>query len=490
MLFKDFFDLLKKHCKKKPADPDLCMILFNSVIENIENDDEFYDYDKSVVSRILRGERGIPSVVRDHIYDDSVDEGIADYFKDNIVPQLIPNHSDLIHELVLILECNPHISKPHFSTFKALAKEDTLGAFLSEVFRCAVIEGTRDVPSADKDLEPTSNITQTTDREPALTLCGVSEDNYTINNFVIEDFSKKEELTKAWFRDKLRRQIDEVSAIHLKNTYQPVSFGKIELALYPKAEIQERTIDIIKAVSNALGISLSDDFFDLGALKKDTLTPSPLLGVEASLKGSSEEKKKYALIYRLEETINEFSRAIPFIEAFEGIRFIRFAVKNSGTMFDENISVNIALPKGSLFMIKNIADIEKDAYDYLINEIDKDKVFGIPRGNDYLDYNSSVKQIRPHTVRMKPINDLFGSSVNSDDDVDKESELYDYFGYFTSEQAENDIVSVRIDEIMHHDAVALPSIILIKEDVSAIQFSIHSKHTAEKVSAQIKVIEE
>ena len=91
---------------------------------------------------------------------------------------------------------------------------------------------------------------------------------------------------------------------------------------------------------------------------------------------------------------------------------------------------------------------------------------------------------------MKPINDLFGSSVNSDDDVDRESELYDYFGYFTSEQAENDIVSVRIDEIMHHDAVALPSIILIKEDVSAIQFSIHSKHTAEKVSARIEAIEE
>ena len=157
MLFKDYFDLMKKYYKKKPSDPDLCRDLFNSVLENID-DDAFYDYEKSAVSRILKGERKIPSIIRDHIYDESVEEGIAEYFSNFIIPQLIPNHSNLIHELITLLEKYPNISKPHFSTLKSIAKENSLGAFLSEVYRYAVIEGTsnsNDVPSLNENVKTT-----------------------------------------------------------------------------------------------------------------------------------------------------------------------------------------------------------------------------------------------------------------------------------------------------------------------------------------------
>ena len=80
MLFKDYCMLLKKYYKKKPSDLDLCRALFDSVIYNLK-EDEFRDVDKAVVSKIQKGERSLPTVVRDHIYDDSVEEGIADYFE-------------------------------------------------------------------------------------------------------------------------------------------------------------------------------------------------------------------------------------------------------------------------------------------------------------------------------------------------------------------------------------------------------------------------
>ena len=119
MIFKDYFDLIKKYCKKITSDEDLCRDLFNSIIENID-DEGFYDFDKTVVSRILKGQRNIPNIVREHVYDEEVVKNIDDYFTEFIIIQLIPDHSDLIHELVMLLEKYPNISKAHLTTLKSL----------------------------------------------------------------------------------------------------------------------------------------------------------------------------------------------------------------------------------------------------------------------------------------------------------------------------------------------------------------------------------
>ena len=198
MLFKDYFDLIKKYCKKKPSDSDLCRDLFNSVIENTDDENAFYDYDKSVVSRILKGERGIPSSVRDHIYDETVEEGISDYFTQFIVPQLIPEHSDLIHEIIVLLENYPNISKPHLSTIKSLAKSQILGSFLAEVFRYSVIEGNTYSATFETDANDKADDILVSDRKPLLSLRGISNDNQLNTNFVIEDLSAKTDISTSY----------------------------------------------------------------------------------------------------------------------------------------------------------------------------------------------------------------------------------------------------------------------------------------------------
>ena len=486
MLFKDYFDLMKKYYKKTPSDPDLCMDLFNSVIENIENDDRFYDYDKSAVSRILKGQRRVPSIVRDHIYDDSVEEGIAAYFDDYIIPKLIPNHSDLIHELIAVLNNYSNISKPHLSTLKSLAKENALGTFLAEVFRFAVIEGT----GINHEEYDTSELTITTvdsSKKPSLSLCGISKNNSLIDAFIIEKLSEKTNVSREIFREKLRAQYDEVSNMHLSSEYSPVIINGTNLSFNKKTEIVADTQKTIKQVAEILKIEMSADFFELGGLATNTFATAALMGGGVDLKGTSEEKHKYDLIYKIEDTINNFAKAIPFIDEFENIKFVRLAIKNSGTMHDENISISLSFDKGTLLTIKEIADMGKDVYDYIMYECDHQKHFGIERGLDYLDFESSIKTFKPESISLPPIPNPFGYIADASDSINKEDELAEYFDYYIAYQDERDIVKVSIEEIIHNEAVAFPSILLLKKDVDCIEYTIHSKYTSEKVTGKIVV---
>jgi len=487
MLFKDYCMLIKKYYKKKPSDLDLCRALFDSVIYNLK-ENEFHDVDKAVVSKILKGERSLPTVVRDHIYDDSVEDGIADYFEDIIVPNLIPQHSNLLHEMVLILEAYPSISKLHLSALKSLAKETSIGVFLAEVFRLAVVEGTLTDKSLEK--QDISSIIDTSSKRPVLDLCGISKDNELINGFISEDFEERTNYTKDYYRDNLLRMYKDVARMHLISREKVTASNVPRFSIYEKARITDEAKELIAKASNVLSFSLPADFFDLGGLEFNPLSSIAVMGGGVSLIGLDEEKQKYERICQIEETIKEFLEAIPFIEAFDGVDTVRFAVKNSGNMHDENIRVDLFLPKGSVLTYNDISAMDDRVYDYIMYEIDKDKCFGIKRENSFLDFGSSQKLSVPKEVNTFPVTTPFGYSASSEEFADKEEELADYFGFFISEKDGKTIISINMNEIMHNDAVAFPSVVLLKNKVTSIPFTIRSKYETDIVKGIIKLVEE
>ena len=487
MLFKDYCMLLKKYYKKKPSDLDLCRALFDSVIYNLK-EDEFRDVDKAVVSKILKGERSLPTVVRDHIYDDSVEEGIADYFEDVIVPNLIPQHSNLLHELVLILEAYPSISKLHLSALKSLAKETSIDVFLAEVFRLAVVEGTLTDKSLEK--QDVSSVIDTSSKSPVLALCGISKDNELIKGFISEDFGERTNYTKDYYRDNLLRMYKDVACMHLVSQEKVTVSNVSRFSIYEKARITDETKELIEKASKALSYSLPADFFDLGGLEFNPLSSIAVMGGGVSLIGLNEEKTKYESICRIEETIKEYLEAIPFIEAFDGMEVVRFAIKNSGKMHDENIRVDLFFSKGSVLTFSDISAMDDRVYDYIMYEIDKDKCFGIKRENTYLDFESSQKPSVPKAVNTFPVATPFGYSASLEEYADKEEELADYFGFFISEKNDKTIISITMDEIMHNDAVAFPSVVLLKNKVTSIPFTIRSKYETDIVEGVIKLVGE
>lgn len=489
MLFRDYFYLLKKYCKRKTADPDLCRDLFNSIIENTENDDVFVDYDKTVVSRILSGKRGLPNKVRDYVYDNSVNEGISEYFDNYIVPQLVPTHEDLMHEICMLLESYSNLSKPHLSVLKSLAKEKTLGVFLSEVFRYAIIEAESDEPqkqTTDSISIATSSQTAI-NKVPILTLSGISNDNNLDECFFIEQYSDRSDVSKSFYIKKLESLYEAVSQIHLPGP--PITSDNSFFAFYETVTIDANDVKIIKKVADQLSIHLDEDFFNLGGLSKSftTIYPSlyPSFGSDIPVEGTDTEKKKYHLINTIKSTIFDYSTALPFIIEFENVKTIRLAVRNTGTMHDENVRVSLEFEKGKILSIKQMSTLDQAVYDYIMQDSDKDNLFGIPRGKDFLDYGSSKKTFRPIPARgLSLTSGFFGNSYDTDD---KEEELEDYLEYRVFQKGDKEYINVEIEEIMHNDAVAFPSMILLKSEIDSIPYSIHSKYMEHEISGILRI---
>ena len=319
-------------------------------------------------------------------------------------------------------------------------------------------------------------------------MCGITLNNSLADSFTIEVLSNKTKVSREFFREKLRNQYNEVSNLHLSTEYKPLIFNGTNMGFNKKTEIDESTIIMLTKVAKTLGFIMSADFFELGGLTTNILSSAALLGGGVELNGTVEEKHKYDLIYKIEDTINEFAKALPFIDAFKNIMFIRLAVKNSGTMHDENINLSLSFDKGTILTIEEIANMGKDVYDYIMYECNQQQFFGIDRGLDYLDYNSSVKAFKPNSVKMPNINNPFGYISATSNDVDKTEELTDYFDYYISNQDNHDVVKVTIEEVIHNDAVALPSIIMLKKKIESIEYTIHSKYMPEKIVGKIVAI--
>lgn len=482
MLFKDYLYLLKKYLKKKTSDSNLCRDLFNSVIENIEYNDSLPDFDKNKVSRILNGDRKIPLIIRDNIYDECLKDSLPEYFDEFIVPQLIPDHSNLIYELVRLLEKYPNISKDHLLTLKSIAKEQTLHLFLSEIFRLSVIEYKNVSDTEIGEDNKNTNL----EKEPILSICGIDKNSSLINCFEIEKLHDNTKISKQIFEDKLIGYFDAVSNLHLTGEYKPATINGIIIPLYEKTEIDDDTKQLIKKYAKKTKIEISDDFFDLGGLKTNHLSSGALMG-GIDIEGSSEEKQKYNLIYTIEEEICKYVKAMPFIREFNNIRFVKLALKNSGTAHDENISISLFFNKGSLLTIEEIANMGQDVFDYIVEDCDQKTRFGITRGLDYLDYDSTSGEIyskNSDTSNFNYLSNLFGYE---NEETNKEEQLSRYFKYDIMSQEKIDILKVSIKEVIPYDAVSFPSIIMLKKDIKSIEYKIHSKYMSREIKGKIKV---
>lgn len=515
MLFKEYVEILRKHYRVKPSNYAICKELFDSVVSASDEIEAMPDYNKTVVSRILRGERSFPLAVRDHIYDDCVSKSIEDYFDDCVVPKLRPDCSDLIHEMCVLIETYPNISKPHLAAIKAMAKQQYIAGFLAEIFRYSIVEGTTETKKEKTQVNQPDN---SPGKQPVLSLCGIGEDGSLVNGYIILDLSDKTGFSKQAFRNQFRERCNEISEIHLEknsistdekiaaisneNTAEKsdtikalekkynISLDKannIGLPMNRKVEVEEKLKEEIVDAANAIGVELSDDFFDFGALEYDVFRSAAIFGGGTVLVGEPDEKRKYNLLYELRDAIEGFKTAAPFVNAFEGIQAVQLALSNTGTTFDEDISVELSFPKGYLMTITSIAEMNESVYHFIMYDNDMNLLFGIPRGKEYLDYASSEKHIQvseDHKIPM--VMTPFGYSHYETSVAEKAGELSKLFKVFVSENDHDDTISVRFDEILHNEAIAFPTVLLLKKEVSSIKYTIHSRHQASVLAGEIK----
>lgn len=105
-----------------------------------------------------------------------------------------------------------------------------------------------------------------------------------------------------------------------------------------------------------LGETVEDDFFNVGKLRKYTLT---LPFNENEYDGTDNEKEKYGKLKRLSYNLLQLEARTNYIKTFDGMSFIPLAIQNISTVQDVNIRVVVRV---------EIVDIVEPTEDLICSE--------------------------------------------------------------------------------------------------------------------------
>lgn len=478
MLFSEYISILKAHFCKSISNEEIFGILFDAVIVPLDlrnkKGDPFF-FDKVAISRIMTNKQNVPRQIRDNIYEPAVLSELVAYFEDNIVSELVPKTDDLCFQMMETLRADRMISPQHLAEFQMLATPSSVGAFLAEMFVYVVMADIRTdrMPVSERAASAVAG----EDRiRPKLVLRGVREGR--LSSFgIVEELMSRPGMPFEAQQNRVADLFDEAMGLHPAKANMPFSFS-----IYSPIKIGESEQELLETIAEHLDLTLPADFFDLGDLERDGIS-STILG-EAGMRGSSEARQKYRAIHGILETLEEMAKASPFMSAFKETACLALAIENEGTAFDEDVRVQISIPKKSVLSFTDMLEFDEGALEYIAYDCDFDEVFGIKRGADFLAYGSSRKS--SHPVKLPPQR-LPGFLC------DKNPNYYHIIPtLFEFDMVESDTdwqIEVVFDEVLQHTAVAFPELVLLKDSLSEIGYSIRSKYMPHVVSGYLRIRE-
>lgn len=325
------------------------------------------------------------------------------------------------------------------------------------------------------------SLAEAKDRFSSLKLMGINENKELIENPVILIFKPYVKQSIEEYKTEIVKGMEDISNIHLKRNQDGTSNTGFSFSLYTPVKIEGNIRDLITKTSKAAEVNLSDDFFDLGGLSRNSI-PIGLMG--SALEGTEQEKEKYKRIHELYRIILSYISWYPVEDAFKDMKCLMFALKNDGTDVDRDVEITLKLPKDTILKTKDFPCFNNETKGYLLNDCDMREMFGIPATQHYLDYDDSM--LHP---RISPIVSARFPGYTPDFNDDFAEELRTVFYYSLFEDGLNDILRVKVDYIKHNTAVAFPSVIFIKAQVAEISYSISSQCNPKTIKGTLKVEE-
>ena len=467
MTFANYVNVLKKHFKQSISNNMLCGILFDAIILPLDlkkRNGEDFIVDKAEISRIMNGKKKIPTALQEHIWDKPVLDGLEKYFETNIVAELVPDTSDLCHQLINLIEQDENISPAHKATLHLSANPKSTALFLAEAFIYVV--------KPDSISETIKPSVKAVIEKPILKICGIAATNELSDKVEAVRFHPKHEYTLAEYEVRIRQLYEEIANFQVEDKYcsklEKVCqrFGYIGTASAP-AKINENDRLDIKTFAEEIRFTLPEDFFDLGNLRRDL--PGLTFG-SPRIYGDERGKIKYKKIDSLLKSIESYRELKPIDSAFENTFCIRFALRNVGQTFDEDINVRLMIDKNSL-LTSNYLD------EYIIRDIlDKfDDIFEIKRDKNYFEHDNITN------ISKLPRSPLLGKNRNLAE------EWEELFPYFMSTEGELAVFELDFEKILHNTAISFPTVILLKKCVPLIKYEIRSKFMSEIVSGSLQV---
>lgn len=306
-------------------------------------------------------------------------------------------------------------------------------------------------------------------RYPVLSLFGIDENSKLCNNLVIQPFKLNNEYSVADYKELIKKLIEEINDINLEPSVERNNTVGM-LNFYEPVKLENGIISRIENMAKHLNLKLANDFFDVGNLRVNKLASF----YETSLDGTDTEKEKYHLIFELESLINVAVNWAPIERAFDKILCFKLALKNNGTAIDEDIEIRVNIPKNALISPKEFPKLDEKNIEYLLNDFDSEQLFGIKETAEYQAY-SFPKPLKAYVSEV-PNLPYFNNT-------DYEEEYMDFitnvFCFSIFQDDDNYILGLKCDYIKHHTAIAFPMPILLKAEISKIEYTITSKNNPE-----------
>lgn len=280
-------------------------------------------------------------------------------------------------------------------------------------------------------------------------------------------------------------EIQAASSIHLPQSNPLYSadspYGKLaeNLAFSPfkkPISISDDNKALLTTCAEKIGnIKLGTEFFYLGELGKQTALSS--FPMRDYLDGTDQEKAKYNHIMTALKAIKELSLILQYADAFDGLHFIELALRNSGSTYDEDVSIELRVPVDSLVHHSDLPCVGDSAVDYLIDEGLFYDVFGITSNSEWVDYPDSS---RPSATFHPPL-------MDTDPQEKYQDEMNILFAYHYYLKSDEYILQFDVPYIKQHTAVAFPSRLFFTSTPGEIQYKITSKHYPEIIEGSITV---
>ena len=198
-----------------------------------------------------------------------------------------------------------------------------------------------------------------------LKLLGIDETGRLTEEAVVCPFVLNAEISMKEYITSIKTMYQEISDMNVGG--RSVTANTFFAGFTSPVDIDEDEKEFITAVAEQLECELSDSFFELGNLNKDTLTSNPLSG--SKLNGTSEEKQKYWKIKRLHETISKALEWAPVEKAFSGMNCIKLAIQNCGKAIDEDAEIMFEVPKESLLTLGEFPKTPNDKDELVAAEV-------------------------------------------------------------------------------------------------------------------------
>ncbi|MBQ2677800.1 MAG: hypothetical protein IJF96_02685 [Firmicutes bacterium] len=364
------------------TDEELCRLLFDSIINPLNltgKTGDLLDYDKNKVSDFLSGRRVIPTQIKSNIYNKKVTQGLTAYFETNVVPELVPDKTNLIQEMLSLFDSNDFVSSSERNSLLLLSSQTTIAPFLAQAFCLAIRYN--DYKDATSKLEEN----RLSALQSPLYLAGIHLGETMPGIFYIDDFSAKGIADSDELLQKIDSLFHQISEKHPEKKSKP-STNLFSLINKEPVVISDDRQSLLKQVAEMMEIELPDDFFDLGDLSRNPLKSTQVLVGGTDLEGSSEAFEKYRLYDELETAIFDYCEWVPIEKTFSGIHCIQLAICNSGNKPDQNIAVTLKVPANSIMTPTDIANLDNEILNNLLSDYHALDLFAIPSTISYLDY--------------------------------------------------------------------------------------------------------